>query len=339
MRIVFLASGAFAVPTLRRLAQSEHEVPLVVTQPPKPSGRGRRVTRTPVDAAAAELHLETFPVEDVNAPEVVERVRSLGAHLGLAIAFGQKLGPALLEAAPGGFVNLHASLLPKYRGAAPINWAIVRGEEKTGCTVFRIVQRMDAGPILVTRWTEIKPEETAGELHDRLAGIGVDAVMATLDLFTGGANPPGTPQDDAQATTARKLRKPDGVIPWDKSAREVVNHIHGMTPWPGASTRYESQDGRWERLNIVRARRVAMPGKPAVEPGTIDKRLYVAAADGFVELLEVQPSSGRIMTWAEYVNGRHVGAGDRFPSQPVPPNHPGRVVVERDRPGPPPDGL
>jgi len=314
MRIVFLASGAFAVPTLRRLAQSEHEVPLVITQPPKPSGRGRRVTRTPVDAIAAELTLETFPVEDVNAPEVVERIRSLDARLGLVIAFGQKLGPELRNTAPGGFVNLHASLLPKYRGAAPINWAIIRGEEKTGCTVFRIVERMDAGPILLTRWTEIKPEETAGELHNRLAGIGVDAVMATLELFADGANPPGTPQDDSQATTARKLKKTDGVIEWDRTSREVVNHIHGVTPWPGATTRYESDDGRWERLTIVRARRVAMPAQAMVEPGTIDKRLYAAAADGFVELLEVQPSSGRVMTWAEYVNGRHVSAGDGLTS-------------------------
>src|SRR3989304_4518648 len=183
MRIVFLASGAFAQPTLRWLAQSRHEVALVVTQPARGSGRGRHVTRTPVNALAEELGLEPLEAEDVKAPDAVSRLCRLEGRAGLVIAFGQKLGPELLTMMPGGCITLHASLLPKYRGAAPINWAVVRGEEKTGCTVFRITNRMDAGPILVTRWTEIKPEETAGELHDRLAGIGGDAMKAAMELF------------------------------------------------------------------------------------------------------------------------------------------------------------
>ncbi len=314
MRVLFFASGAFAEPTLRWLAQSGHEVPLVVSQPAKSAGRGRHVTSTPVTAVARKLELEVAEVDNVNSPEFLERVAGLRAHLGLVIAFGQKLGPDLLNLLPGGFINLHASLLPKFRGAAPINWAIVRGEEKTGCTVFRLVEKMDAGPILVSRWTSIKEEETAGELHDRLAGVGVDAVRAAFDLFDDGANPPGTPQVESDATFAPKLKKTDGAIDFNKPAREVVNHILGLTPWPGATSRFESQEHRWEDLSILRARRVEVPERPAIPPGTIDARRYVAATDGFIELLEVKPSSGRLMPWADYVNGRHVKAGDTFVS-------------------------
>ena len=312
MRVVFLASGAFAQPTLRWLAQSQHEVALVVTQPAKGSGRGRHVTRTPVRALADELGLETLEAENVNAPDVMGRLRSLEARVGLVIAFGQKLGPELLGMMPGGCINLHASLLPKYRGAAPINWAVVRGDEKTGCTVFCITERMDAGPILVSRWTEIKPEETAGELHDRLAGIGVDAMKAAVELFEGANIPAGTPQDEREATSAPKLTKADGVVDFDRPASDVAHHICGMTPWPGASARFEASDDRWENVLLLRARRAQDPYAPADPPGTIDPRRYVAARDGFVEILEIKPSSGRSMTWQDYVNGRHVSPGDRF---------------------------
>jgi len=312
MRVVFLASGAFAQPTLRWLAQSPHEITLVVTQPAKGSGRGQHLTRTPVRAMADELGLETLEAENVNAPGVIARLRSLDAHVGLVIAFGQKLGPDLLGAMPGGCINLHASLLPKYRGAAPINWAVVRGEEKSGCTVFRITNRMDAGPILVTRWTEIKPEETAGELHDRLAGIGVDAMKAAVELFEGADIPAGTPQDEAEATLAPKLTKSLGAVDFDRRASDVANHICGMTPWPGASARFEANDGRWENVLLLRARRAEDTYAPIDSPGIIDARRYVAARDGFVEILEIKPSSGRAMTWQDYVNGRHVSPGDRF---------------------------
>lgn len=312
MKVLFFASGAFAEPTLRWLAQSGHEIALVVSQPAKTAGRGRHVTCTPVTAAARKLGLEVAEVEDVNTPEFVRRVDASGARLGLVIAFGQKLGPALLGSCPSGFINLHASLLPRLRGAAPVNWAILRGEERTGCTVFRLVERMDAGPILVSRWTSPKDDETAGELHDRLAGIGVDAVRAAFDLYEGASDPPGTPQIESEATFAPKLKKVDGVIDFARSARDVVYHILGMTPWPGATTRFISRENRWEDLGVVRARCAEGSERPSVPPGTIDARRYVAAADAFVELLEVKPSSGRVMSWADYVNGRHVKAGDRF---------------------------
>lgn len=312
MRIIFIGSGAFAIPTLQWLARSEHELPLAITQPARGAGRGRKTARTPVAAIAEELGLDVLEAEDVNTPDVSARLRSLEAHVGLVIAFGQKLGQGLIDSLPGGFINLHASLLPRYRGAAPINWAIIRGEERSGCTVFRITERMDAGPILATRWTLIKPEETAGELHDRLAGVGVDAVQAALAMYADASDPQGTPQDDTEATTAPKLTKTDGLVRFDQSARAVANHICGMTPWPGARAKFESRDGRWENVHLLRARPSEDPSPATIAPGAIDARCYVAAGDGFVEILEVKPSSGRVMSWRDYVNGRHVAEGDSF---------------------------
>lgn len=314
MRIIFLGSGAFARPTLKWLAQSEHQVALVVTQPTRASGRGRRLVRTPAGALADELGMETMETPNINGPEVLDRLRSFDAGLGLVIDFGQKLGSELLDLVPAGFINLHASLLPKYRGAAPINWAIINGEERTGCTVFRVVERMDAGPVLVSRWTAIKPEETAGELHDRLAGIGVDTVQAALPLFENDTVPQGTPQDESEATRAPKLKKSDGTIDFDAPATKVANLICGVTPWPGARIQYRSREGRWEQVAITRARRAEDPTRPPIPPGTIDARRLVATRDGYVEILEIKPSSGRIMSWRDYVNGRHVAEGDTFVS-------------------------
>lgn len=314
MRVVFFGSGHFALPTLRWLLQSDHEAVGVVTQPARGSGRGRRTTRTPVHALAEDSGCPVITPEHVNEPDVVQHLASLEARLGLVIAFGQKIGAAAREAFSAGCVNLHASLLPKYRGAAPINWAVLRGEEQSGVTVFQLVDRMDAGPILISRWTYLKPEETAGELHDRLAGIGVDAVRATFDLFADGPNPVGTPQDEALATRAPKLGKKDGVIEFARPAKAVAGHICGMTPWPGAATRFQGSDGRFENVVITRARLAQGPAGATGVPGEVDARRFVATADGFLEILEIKPSSGRLMTWPEYVNGRHVAVGDRFVS-------------------------
>ncbi|MCH7839844.1 MAG: methionyl-tRNA formyltransferase [Planctomycetes bacterium] len=317
MRLVFLASGVFAGPTLSWLAQSRHEVALVITQPARPSGRGRRLTRTHVADLADTLGVETWEIADVNEPEVIAGIRDREARLGVVIAFGQKLGPSLLESLPLGFINLHASLLPKFRGAAPINWAIVRGEEQTGCTIFRVGQRMDAGPILLSRSTPIEPHETAGELHDRLSAIGVEAVRETLDLFAGEAIPPGALQDESQVTQAPKLKKSDGWIDFDRPAREVANRICGLTPWPGATALQGPPSGPQQKVLITRARPVEDLALGSAPPGTIDMRGYVAARDGWVDILEIKPTSGRRMTWDEYVNGRHVVEGDRFlPAQP-----------------------
>lgn len=315
MRLIFLGSGAFAQPTLRWLAQSEHQIVSVMTQPPRPSGRGRRMARTPVGVVAEELGLPLQSVENVNDPAVVAEVSRLGAEVAIVIAFGQFLRSDLLATITGGFINLHASLLPKYRGAAPINWALVRGERRTGCTVFRIDERMDAGPILASRAMDIEPGENAGELHDRLADLGEVVVQEALALYESDTNPVGLQQDETQATLAPKLKKSDGLIDFGTSASALAHHIAGMTPWPGAAAHFEAAGGRWERIAILRARSVDEKQTDftrSLAPGTLDDRLHVATGDGFLEILDVKPTSGRVMTWRDYVNGRGVVAGDRF---------------------------
>jgi methionyl-tRNA formyltransferase len=313
MRIILLASGEFAVPTLRSLHHGgRHAIVGIVTQPDRPSGRGRQAQPTPLKRAALELGYAVTEAADVNAPETLASIRGVEVDLGLVIAFGQKLGAALLTAFPLGCVNLHASLLPRFRGAAPYQWAVITGAERTGVTVFRLAERMDAGPILTTRWTFIKPDETAAELHDRLAQIGPDAVAAALDLFSGGEIPAGEPQDPAQASRAPKLKKEDGHIDFAQPAQSLAQRICGLWDWPGATCVFAAQTGeRRERVTLARAR-VAEAGGAPLMPGAIDPRLFVSTSDGFLELLELKPQSGRLMTWEAFVNGRHVRAGDRF---------------------------
>ncbi|MHC4063614.1 MAG: methionyl-tRNA formyltransferase [Planctomycetota bacterium] len=320
MRLIFAGSGEFAVPALRSLAGGGHEVALVLTQPDRAAGRGRKMTPTPVRQMADELGVETIATEQVNAPEMRERVATSGASLAVTVAFGQKIGPELLQTPPAGWINLHASLLPAYRGASPIHRAVLDRCERTGVTVFRLTERMDAGPILTTRWTAIKPAETTAELHDRLAAIGCDALQAALALFEDGV-PDGTPQDESQATKAPRLRKDDGRIDFSRPAAVEAAHICGMWSWPGATCRYVSAaTGKSENVTLARARVAEVPpgSLAAGPPGQLDDRLYVTAGSGFVELLEIKPQAGRVMPWPDFVNGRHVQPGDRFSGGPAP---------------------
>ncbi len=311
MRLLFFGSGAFAVPTLRNLQQN-HDIAAVITQPDRPSGRGRKLTPTPVKERALQLGLQVITVEQVNDESMVRRLLDFGADVGVVLAFGQKIGPPIRDSIPGGCINAHASLLPKYRGAAPFQWTIINGEEKAGVTVFKLVQRMDAGPILTTRWTSPKPEETADELHDRLAGIAVDAITGALELYAADPNPPGEPQDEAAATQARKLKKEDGFIDFAKPAAELAHFVCGMWDWPGARCRFSSNDSsRSEDVVLARAR--LAEGVPAdLLPGELDSRLLVTTGDGMLELLEIKPAGGKLMTWPDFANGRHLKAGDRF---------------------------
>lgn len=313
MRVVFFGSGEFAVPSLRWLVNSKHEIVAVITQPDRPAGRGKRTMPTPVAAKAEELQLPVQRTEDVNAEAFVTRIRTLGANLGVVIAFGQKLHAPLRSAFPLECVNLHASLLPKFRGAAPIAWSILSGEVKTGVTVFRIVERLDAGPTLVQRETMIGPAETTGELHGRLARIGCDAIDATLRLHEGqSAMPTGTPQDESMATRAPKLTHADGLLRFDEPAEAIVRRCRAMWPWPGARCRYVSAAGKREEVVIVAA--AVLPSSESAPVGTVRDSLTVTTADGSLAITSLQPSGKRPMAWRDFVNGRHVRPGDRFES-------------------------
>lgn len=320
MRIVLLASGDFAIPTLRSLTDPTkpgHEIVGVVTQPDRGSGRGRKAQPTPVRAMAESLGLPVIACPDVNALVVVEQLAAWRADLGLAIAFGQKIKAHVRGLFPHECVNLHASLLPKYRGAAPFQWTVLNGDAEAGVTVFRLVDRMDAGPVYLTRRTGVREDERACELHDRLAMIGVDAVRATLALLDQDPPPQPTPQDETLATPAPKLSKEDGYLRFDQPARALVQRIHGLWDWPGAKCRYVSAGadatgaGRSETVTLALAR-VGDPAPAAEPPGTVDYRRYIATADGYLEILEIKPDGARLMTFQDFVNGRHVRAGDRM---------------------------
>ncbi len=316
MRVLFFGSGEFAVPTLRSIQHDGHDVLAVVTQPDRAKGRGQDLSPTPVKREAAALGLAVLCPADVNDARVVAQLTSLGADLAYVAAFGQKIGKELLNAFPVGIINLHASLLPAFRGAAPIQRAIMNGCGETGVTIFRLVEKMDAGPILLQRRTTIGDCETAQELHDRLARIGCDAVREALALLATNPSAPGTPQDDAKATNAPKLTKADGHISFDQPASSVAAAICGLWPWPGAACLFHSIDGRREeRVTLARARDCEIAA-PALElsqaTGTINELMRVRAKDGEVELLEIKPAGGKLMEWQAFVNGRHVAPGDRF---------------------------
>jgi methionyl-tRNA formyltransferase len=305
MRVVFLGSGAFGLPTLERLAQ-RHEVVGVVTQPDRPAGRGSKLTPTPIGAWAAE-HLAGVPLikpEKINDPSARDLVRSWDCDAWVVIAFGQKLGQSLL--ADRFAVNLHASLLPRWRGAAPINHAILAGDAETGNSVITLAERMDAGLVLGQSRRRIDPGHTAGELHDLLACDGPDLVEDVLRLRMAGSLV-GDEQDESRVTLAGKLSKEDGWVDFRASADAVRCRINGLSPWPGVSCGF----GR-ESLKLISAEPAGGVSEKHA-PGTIvdPGRGVVACGDGTaVALKQVQPAGKKAMDFASFANGRQVRAGD-----------------------------
>ncbi len=321
MKLLFFGSGEFGLPTLKHL-QEQHEVVAVVSQPDRPAGRHQKLTPTPVAAFAAQRGLTMLKPEDANVDEVVTRLRALNAQAAVVIAFGQKLSPALIEASGKLVVNLHASLLPRYRGAAPINWAMMNGDAETGVSVISLAQRMDAGLVYATAKTAIDPLETAGELHDRLALMGPGAVGQVLTDFVAGTLR-GQTQDEALATRAPKLSRADGVVDFDAEADKVAARIHGLTPWPGVRVRWvkagEGDDAPGRELIL---RRVApqpdlscfismRPGSRPL-PGLIQENHRVVVRDGWVQLREVQLPGGKALAMEEFVRGHDLAPGDRL---------------------------
>lgn len=305
MRIVYFGSGAFGLPTFEALHE-RHEIALVVSQPDRPAGRKRTPTPTPIAARAIELGLPVFRPEKPNDAEAVEAIHAARADAFVVIAYGHKLSPALLGEHFA--INLHASLLPKYRGAAPINWAMIHDEPETGVSVITLAQTMDAGGVLAQRSTPIDPMETAGELHDRLSLLGPAAVLETLDRFEGD-DLQVAEQDAGQVSKAPKFTKTDGTVDFNQPANLVRARIHGLTPWPGCTV---SVNG--ERLRLHRVRdHVDQPGGDADGmPGTLLEGGRIACAEGSVELIEVQPPGGKLMPFDAYGRGRRVEPGARF---------------------------
>lgn len=310
MRLLFFGSGAFGLPTLQSLCE-QHEVVEVISQPDKPAGRKRVLTPTPIAQWALDQGYAVPRVDKVNTPEFVEQIKSYNADASIVIAFGQKLGPELIDAMGSLAANLHASLLPKYRGAAPINWAMIDNEPVTGVSVIGLAQRMDAGLVYATASTPIDSNETAGELHDRLSEIGPAAIGKVLQqLGSGTLNP--IEQDETQATKARKFTKADGTVLFDQPAEMVRARVHGLTPWPGCRVRWIKADG--EDKGLLTIKRVADERcEQSLTPGTIDEQLRVACTDGgAVKLLELQAPGGKVMSSEDFARGQGLSVGDRL---------------------------
>ncbi|MFP3938525.1 MAG: methionyl-tRNA formyltransferase [Phycisphaerae bacterium] len=310
MRLIFCGSGTFAVPTLRALAESQHELACVITQPPRPAGRSRKCRPTPLADAAAEMDLDLCEFEDINSPDAVDRMQSAGADAICVVDYGQFIARQVRELTPRGAFNLHASLLPEMRGAAPINWAIIRGYKRTGVTTFKIVREMDAGPVYLQRATDIEPHETAEELRDRLAPMGAEVVLETIGLLTGDWAE-ATEQDHSSATYAPRLKKSDGVIDFSADAASIRNLIHGAWPWPGGQAEFQGRHKGRIRVVLARAS-VAEGGTPDDQPGAVCEDLSVATGGGRLAIHAIKPAGGRLMQWRDFVNGYRVQSGDRF---------------------------
>jgi methionyl-tRNA formyltransferase len=306
LRILFAGSGEFGLPTLKALLDAGHEIAHVYTQPDRPAGRGRTLTPTPIAQFAPANSLPLSRTANLNA-EVLAT-----ADLMIVIAFGQKISESAAHHPRLGSINLHASRLPKYRGAAPINWAILQGESVTGNSVIRLAARMDAGAILGQSSVEIGETETAGELHDRLALDGGPLVLQVIaELAEGRAIE--LPQDDSLASSAPKLSRQQTQIDWSQPAAEIARQIRGLYPWPGCRVRLVAADGRETvRLTLARARQSA--GSSGT-PGYIDDRGHIIAGDGSsVEIVELQPEGKRVMPLADFRRGHAWERGTRLES-------------------------
>jgi methionyl-tRNA formyltransferase len=308
LRIVFLGSGAFAIPSLHALVAAGHDVAAVVTQPDREKGRGRALLPPPVKPVAESLGLRVLQPPRIRLPEAQETLRALAPELQVVVAYGQILPRSVIDIAPRGTINVHSSLLPRYRGAAPIHWAIVNGETETGVTTMMIDEGLDTGPILLKRATAIGPEETTPELEARLAAIGGALLIETIDGLARGTIAP-VPQDHGAATLAPILHKEDGRIDWSAPAEVIARRVRGLVPWPGTVTTWAGGD-----LKILRARPEA--GTASAEPGTIlsnDDGIVVACGGGTaLRILDVQPASRRPMTAAAFAAGARLSPGARL---------------------------
>ena len=312
LRIVFCGTPEFAVPSLRRLAERpEFSVEAVITQPDRPRGRGQQVSASPIKEAALELGLHVYQPETIRSESSQEFLKRMAPDAVVIIAYGQII-PARLLTIPGlGWINVHGSLLPRYRGAAPIHWAIANGDTVTGLTTMQIDPGMDTGPTLLRREVAIGPDETSPELYARMSAIGADLIAETLLRFERGEISP-LPQEEKDATYAPILEKENGRIDWSRPAQQIYNRMRGFTPWPGAFTTFREQTCHlWGRPGTSSESWTrCTPG--AIIENTL-KEFYVVCGEGtLLQLEHVQVQGRKKISAREFANGAHLGPDDRF---------------------------
>lgn len=317
MRVLFMGTSEFAIPALKTLIAHQFEVIAVVTQPDRPSGRGKKLRPPPVKQIATEYNLTVFQPEKVRKPEFVETLIQLAPDVIIVAAFGQLLPQTVLDIPPCGVINLHPSLLPKYRGAAPIQWALINGEKETGITLMLLDAGEDTGDIICMERIPIKLEDTAETLHTHLADIGARLLVEVLNKLPQGQPPTATPQNHNQATQAPRLTKTVGHIQWNESATTIHNLIRGTAGWPGAYTFF--REGML--LKIIQSlphqnENNTKQNLPNERPGTIkinaERQLLVKTGKGELQLLQVQPATKKIMEISDFVNGYQLKTGESF---------------------------
>ena len=316
MRILFFGTPAFAVPSLRALAGSPHEVVAVVTQPDRPRGRGQKLVPSEVKAAAAELGIEVWQPQRLRGGDFDDRVRALSADLGVVAAYGRILAGSLLALPRLGMINVHASLLPRWRGAAPVHRAVIAGDGETGVTIMQVVEALDAGPMLARLPTPIGPGETSDVLEQRLADLGAGLLLETVNAMARGPVT-ATPQAESAVTYAAKLERHESSLDWQQPAQRLHNLIRGLQPWPVAAALLHGRRVMMRRSRPAQEAHTAIPGTILrVEP----EALVVASSDGVIHLFDLQPEGRPAMPIRAYVNGHSVNPGDRFERW-VPPAH------------------
>ncbi|MBW1741323.1 MAG: methionyl-tRNA formyltransferase [Deltaproteobacteria bacterium] len=307
-RIIFMGTPAFSVPALKALHENHDEVLAVVTQPDRPKGRGRRMVPPPVKEVASTLGYPVLQPARIKEPWFVEKMIALDPDIFVVVAYGRILPGSVLAIPRLGAINIHASLLPKYRGPAPIQWAIINGEQETGVTTMWMDEGMDTGEILLTSKVPIRPDDTSVSLHHRLADVGAQLLIETLNKLRSG-DLVGTPQDKTQATYAPFLKKEDGRIDWTKDAKSLDAFIRGMNPWPGAFTFLFGK-----RLKIFKAEGLQKPAKE--KPGTVlegfPEDFNVATGRGILALKEVQLESAKRISVKDFLRGCPVPTGTRL---------------------------
>jgi methionyl-tRNA formyltransferase len=306
MRVVFLGTPEFAVPTLDRIIAAGHRVTEVITQPDRPKGRKQELTQSPVKAAAQRYRIPVYQPERIRHAESIEHLRSLAPDAMVVVGYGQIIPQSIIDIAPLGIINVHASLLPELRGAAPIQWSI-RGHQRTGVTTMRIDAGLDTGDILLRWETPIQPDETAIELSKRLAEAGADLLVETLAGLCAGTIHP-QPQNNSLATYAPILKKEDGRIDWSNPAQQIHNLIRGFQPWPGAQTSFRGQS-----LHLWRARMAQQQWN--FSPATLihERGVFAQCGDGAaLELLELQLEGRKRMPAEVFANGHHLTSTDRL---------------------------
>ncbi|MCK4913311.1 MAG: methionyl-tRNA formyltransferase [Planctomycetes bacterium] len=314
MKIVYFGSGEFGIDSLDALIGAGKTPEFIVTQPSKPAGRGRKTKPTAVASWAMENSVSFIETANVNSNEIYKKLVLLEPDLILVIAFGQKISNEIISLPEKGIINVHSSLLPKYRGAAPINWAIINGEAKTGVSVITVVDKMDAGDILSQAKTEILDTETAGQLHERLAKLAAPLLVETIaGIENDSAN--YVRQDSSKATAAPKLKKSDGFLDFNESAEILTRKIRGLWPWPAAAAIYQPQKTNKD-LQIIIAEAEPIENLDTnpknLSVGSLDENLNVICGSGAIEIMKIKPAGKKVMTFAEFANGRHCQPGDKF---------------------------